>query len=264
MRSAVTRIRHSRRLRQPLNYYRHCALHPKDTFLASYPKSGNTWLKFVLGELICGHELDFVNAERVVPMVGAHTERTAQLPQGGRLLKTHEPWRSEYQRAVLLLRDVRDVLLSQYHYLQLCNQAPGTSEQYIDAFIAGSVSPFGSWAAHTRSWLEAAQRSDQILIVRYEQLLQSPLAVVTEITRHLGLSVRPPAVARAVQHNTFEAMQAKERTAREQGQFSGWNASQTFVREGAAGRGRQALSPDQHQRLLQATGDVLQQAGYAL
>ena len=39
--------------------YRHATVSRRDTFLASYPKSGNTWLKFMLTYLLSGREADF-------------------------------------------------------------------------------------------------------------------------------------------------------------------------------------------------------------
>ena len=42
------------RLRAPLVWWRHRGLNPTDMFFAAYPKSGTTWARFVLFEMLSG------------------------------------------------------------------------------------------------------------------------------------------------------------------------------------------------------------------
>ncbi|HKS75489.1 MAG TPA: hypothetical protein VJQ82_19930, partial [Terriglobales bacterium] len=44
------------KLRAPLVWLRHRGLGPRDTFVASYPRSGSTWLRFQLFELLTRRE----------------------------------------------------------------------------------------------------------------------------------------------------------------------------------------------------------------
>src|SRR6516165_33686 len=86
-------------LRIPLVWYRHRGLNPGDVFVASYPRSGSTWLRFLLFETLTKNEAGFDNVNRMLPDVGMHEGATALLANKGRLIKTHEPFRSEYRRA---------------------------------------------------------------------------------------------------------------------------------------------------------------------
>src|SRR6266567_6631593 len=47
---------------------RNMAVFPDDTFLVSYPKSGNTWARFLIANLVRPYEkIDFSNVNRVIP-----------------------------------------------------------------------------------------------------------------------------------------------------------------------------------------------------
>jgi len=92
---------------------RHWGLDPNDAFIASYPRSGNTWLRFVLYEvLVAGQAADFDEVNHIVAEVGLHGPAIPLLPGGGRLIKTHEPYQKQYKKAIYLVRDARDVVLA--------------------------------------------------------------------------------------------------------------------------------------------------------
>lgn len=70
--------------------------------VASYPRSGNNWVKLVLAELLVGSaKIDGRSKEWFVPMVGQHRDAPGVLPNGGRLIKTHGPYNKVYARCYL-------------------------------------------------------------------------------------------------------------------------------------------------------------------
>ena len=81
------------RLRVPLVWSRHRGLKDQDVFVASYPRSGSTWLRFLLFETLTKNDAGFDNVNRMLPDVGMHADATPLLPNQGRLIKTHEPFR---------------------------------------------------------------------------------------------------------------------------------------------------------------------------
>src|ERR1700737_891797 len=100
------------RIRIPRVWSWHLGLRPQDAFLAAYPRSGSTWLRFILFEILTGEDAGFRNIETCIPEIGTNRGVSPILPGGGRLIKTHEKYRKDYTKAVLLVRDPRDVLLS--------------------------------------------------------------------------------------------------------------------------------------------------------
>ena len=70
--------------------YRHRGLLPEDVMLASYPKSGSTWLSFMLAELLwqAGREQTLLD-NRYLPQIGKQSRAIRRLPNGGRLIRTH-------------------------------------------------------------------------------------------------------------------------------------------------------------------------------
>jgi len=57
-------------------------VYPDDVFLVSYPRSGNTWARFLLGSLIGGSEpVTFSNIESRIPEIYFNRDRVLrQLP----------------------------------------------------------------------------------------------------------------------------------------------------------------------------------------
>ena len=100
------------KLRLPKAWWEHRGLNDKDVMFASFERSGNTWLRFVLMEILTKDNAGFLNVNQILPEMGTHRESKPVLPNGGRFIKTHEQYRPEYKRAIYLMRDLarRDAL----------------------------------------------------------------------------------------------------------------------------------------------------------
>ena len=57
-------------LRKPVLWLRHHGFRPEDVFLGSYPRSGTTWSRFVLYEILTGQEGGFDDVNGLLHGVG--------------------------------------------------------------------------------------------------------------------------------------------------------------------------------------------------
>src|SRR5947199_5455833 len=81
---------------------RRLTVFPDDVFIVSYPKSGNTWARFLIGNLFHDDEpVTFANVEERVPSIYVHPDRALRrLP---RILKSHECFDPRYRRVIYIV-----------------------------------------------------------------------------------------------------------------------------------------------------------------
>src|SRR6266536_2973223 len=147
---------------------------PDDVFLVSYPRSGNTWTRFLLGNLIEQNEpVTFLNVESRIPEIYFNQDRVLrQLPRP-RMLKSHECFQPHYPRVLYLVRDPRDVAISFYHHNVKARNIPDgyPMDRFVPRFIAGEFDPkFGCWRDNVLSWIALRGEHPGFLMLRYEDM----------------------------------------------------------------------------------------------
>jgi len=158
-----------------LRIERDITIFPDDVFLTSYPRSGNTWTRFLVGNLVHTEEpVTFLNVERLVPDMYKHSDRYMRNLPRPRILKSHEVFDPRYRRVIYIVRDPRDVAVSQYHWemKQKSVQDEYPIEQFVPRWIEGIYwDRLANWGDHVTSWLSTRQGRDSFVILRYEDLL---------------------------------------------------------------------------------------------
>lgn len=252
-------------LRAPLVWYRHRGLRDSDTFIAGYPRSGTTWLRFMLFEIVSGMNTEFESVNQAIPEVGQKHTGLALLPDEGRLLKTHEVYREDYKKAVYIARDIRDVAVSEYFYLTMKRYIPEQEfEAFLEEFLRDRVNTFGSWIAHVQSWLEARDSGQvEMILVRYEDLLANKLAELERIIAFLGIEVDRTRIRAAIEHNSKDQMRRKEDRAR-QTIFRSFRDDIRFVRSAASGGWRETIDEPQLASIERQARQPLVELGYPL
>ena len=91
-------------------------VYPDDVFIVSYLKSGNTWTRFLIGNLAHPEGVDFSNINRIVPDPVDLSKRYLKKMPRPRILKSHQPFDPRYKKVICIVRDPRDVVLSEYHF----------------------------------------------------------------------------------------------------------------------------------------------------
>jgi hypothetical protein len=252
-------------LRRPLVMLRHRGVTPHDVFLASYPRSGNTWLRFILAHAL-GHQTDFENILQVIPPVGRHSHALARLPDGGRLIKTHErrefPYGRRCRRVVYLLRDGRDVAVSYYFFMQRNTKLSGSFSDFLPMFLKGHVDGYGPWQVHVSSWLESPlARSDDLLAVRYEDMLSNPEETLARIVEFVGVQADPARLHDAIEAHRFDRMRQRSSESPTVKSMA-VRDDIPFVRKGEAGKWRDYFGEDECALFSEYAGAVLERYGY--
>jgi len=219
-------------------------------WLASYPRSGNTFLRVVLGSVF-GLDTFTLYDERpevdpaqpeVPPLPVAGTEPTVGIPFdvarfAGRaalhVVKTHG-LPTDGRPAIYVVRDGREATASYFHYHRDVLQKPVALRDVIRGRVG-----FGSWGRHVAQW--HPQRRPNTLLLRFEELTANPIAQVERIGAFLGV----PPVGRRVP--TFEEL---HRTA------------PNFFRSGRTDSWKKLLSDEDHSLFWDLHGSQMRAFGY--
>jgi Sulfotransferase domain len=118
------------------------AVYPDDTFVVSYPRSGNTWTRFLIANLVYPEKnVGFTNIEKLIPDTSSQSNRALKSTPRPRIIKSHEYFDHRYRKVIYIVRDPRDVALSYYDfqrkYMQIDDAYP--LEQYVEDFVQGRL-----------------------------------------------------------------------------------------------------------------------------
>jgi hypothetical protein len=247
---------------------------PDDVFLVSYPRSGNTWTRFLIGNLLHPEQpVSFANIESVIPEIYFNPDRVLRRLTRPRLLKSHEPFQPLYKRVIYITRDPRDVAVSFYHHHVKAGNLPDgyPMDEYVPRFIAGELdSAFGSWGENVQSWLAIRGGTPDFLLLQYEQMLQSPEHALQKIGEFLiarsfpnNIDMTSQGIRRAVELSTPGRMRALEKQQSKQWALTrNTRQDKPFVRSAKTGEWKNVLSSRAAHSIEAAWGSIMQQLGY--
>ena len=239
-----------------------------DTFLVSYPKSGNTWVRLLVANLIHPEEaVTLLSADRIIPFVDDQTRKYFGQMARPRVIKSHYPFCETYKRVVYVVRDPRDVAVSQY-YFQIKRRVLNDGfpiDQFITKFVAGTVCRYGSWGENVASWLGARSSDPDFLLVRYEDLLLRTHAELGRIANLLQIAATSQRLDQAVERSTAKRMRELEKQ-----EGSMWASTRDtrqdmpFIRAATNDQWRTVLPPVSVERIEAAWSGLMQILGYEL
>jgi hypothetical protein len=239
---------------------------PDDTFLVSFARSGNTWARFLIGNLLCPQGVTFANIERVIPDIYACTQKAVLKVPRPRIVKSHEPFEPRYRKVIYLVRDPRDVAVSLYYWEMKRRHLPEgyPLRDFVRRFIAGDVvRDSGSWSQNVGSWLVARAKTADFLWLRYEDMLDDPARELTRIAAFLGGEKTPEQIVRAVELSSAERMRDLEKQ-----QSEIWHTTRSthrgilFVRSARRGNWKFELPPESAAEIEAAWGVLMRILGY--
>ena len=245
------------------------AVLPDDILLASYPKSGNTWTRFLLANLVFpDREVGFGNVHELILDPTVTVQRDFRRAPQPRIIKTHGAFDPRYRRVICVVRDPRDVALSQYHYLRKLRKIDDEFplDSFIDRFLAGELKrDLGSWGENVGSWLAARHHHPGFLLLRYEDLLANTARELTRVANFGGFPADPERIAQAVERSSADKMRESEKKQGERSMLiKGSRQDIPFIRSAKSGGWRSDLPESQVARIESAWGDIMACLGYEL
>jgi hypothetical protein len=236
----------------------------RDVLFTSFPKSGTTWLSFMLSDLIwSAGDRQEITDPRFMPGVGQQHLGECRLPNGGWLLRTHERYRPVCQKAIYVVRDGRDVAASMYFHVKRATGMEAEFSEFLQSYLTGYFTGPGSWHDHVFGWLDSPcfARGDGLL-VRYEDMKENVERELRRCAEFLQIETTPERIQRAAKAGSFETMQKTEQRSqlishREKGETI------PFVRKGITGDWQNHFSEHDLKRFEAVAWPAMERLGYA-
>jgi len=250
-------------------------VYPDDVFLVSYPRSGNTWTRFLLGNLLYPDApVTFSNIESRIPEIYFNRDRVLRALPRPRMLKSHESFQPHYPHVIYVVRDPRDVAISLYHHNVKARNIPDDHPMtsFVPRFVAGEFDQkFGSWRDNVLSWVSLRGENPNFMMLRYEEMKRDTAGALLQVVSFLEhcsfrkIDSSPEALQRATELSSPERMRALEKK-----EAASWvltkstRSDKPFVRTANAGGWKSQLARESVQAIESAWGDLMQNLGYEL
>jgi len=232
-----------------------------DQYLVSYPRSGNTWMRTMLSVLVnpaAEGNPDFTRQN--IPGISISNARKINSNNSPRLIKSHSWFRKDILRAVYLVRDGRDVLISLYHYYITRENKDLSFSEFYEDYMNGKYGQL--WHQNVESWLINGRErlGENLLVLRFEDLKADTRQTLTRAAEFLDLPSDRSEVEKALEISDISRMRKIELERR--GPIDNINAS--FYRGGKTGEWTDLFTPDIREGFQMVAGKVLNLAGYDL
>ncbi|MFS8015687.1 putative quercetin-3-sulfate 4'-sulfotransferase [Helianthus anomalus] len=180
---------------------------PSDVFLCSHPKSGTTWLKAIAFAIVTRQKFDESNTplltniphncipslEKNIEQIleNRHIDNSCITP-----IATHlsynllpESIRASNCKIVYIYRDIKDVIVSYYHFMLGRLNVPiedAPFEEAFDEFCQG-INVFGPIWDHLSGFAKASlERPEITLLLKYEDMIKDPTSNVKRLAEFIG------------------------------------------------------------------------------
>jgi aryl sulfotransferase len=255
------------------------AFRDDDIVIATYAKSGTTWVQQIVGQLLSAGAPDVAVAElspwldlRVPP---AEVKLAALEAQSNRrFIKTHLPVDalvySPRAKYIYIGRDGRDVVWSAYNHFANANEQlfaalndtpgrvgpalprpPESVRDYFLEWLEKDGHPLWSFWENIRSWW-AIRELPNMLLLHFNELKADLPGSIRRIADFLEIEVDEAAWPRIVEHCSFDWMKANATKSVPLGGAFWEGGAQTFINKGENGRWRDLLTAADNWRYMHA------------
>ena len=271
----------------------------KIIWLASYPKSGNTWIRAFLHNLLrdpnesydINKISDFSVGDSSINLYQAQTKKPWQewtpidvmrMRRGAQLslcawkrddifVKTHNASITFMgyplinpdltAGAIYIVRNPLDVCISATHHYG-CDI--DRAIELLGAPSTGTSTTEKQVIEVYKSWSMhvdswTSQARPNLIVLRYEDMLKHPLKTFSGLVSFMGLKPPRERIERAIERSSFKALRGQED---QKGFREKSPNAQNFFREGRSGQWREVLSQSQIDKVISDHKEQMQRFGY--
>jgi hypothetical protein len=227
-----------------------------DIFVAGYPKSGNTWMQYLLAGLIFRIDVSLVPDSVVQSLVpDVHSTPFYKRHMTPTFFKTHNLPLPEYRRVIYVVRDGRDAMVSYFHFLAALGYAP----DFLKLVTTGEGLFPCRWHEHVEAWIGNPHRA-QMLMISYEALKNDTVGELHRICNFVGLEREESLFERVAQNSSFTSM--REREKKLGWENAAWPKDKAFLRRGTVGSFRDEMSEPILEAFVKSSEQTLKRLGY--
>jgi sulfotransferase family protein len=246
------------------------AVRPDDTFIVSYPRSGNTWTRFLIANLLHPDKaVTFANIEELIPDAEAQSSRYMKRVPSPRVIKSHQYFDHRYRKVIYIVRDPRDVVVSYYQFARKYRSVQDGSslESFVSDFVRGRLSSasWGTWGENVSTWTAARHGQESFLLLRYEDLIAGATIELKRLAQFLGIDVTLQHLLDAVNRSSADRMRDLEKS-----QSDTWVSTKNkrndipFIGPASTGNWKAKLTDRSVEEIESAWGALMVQVGYEL
>lgn len=183
--------------------------------LVSFPKSGNTWMRFILSNIFKRDENFKINFKTINDISSTshsedHSKMISLLKEDAPLfIKEHYSYYDmpyhNFTKAIYIYRDGFDTLLSYWYFrnAQSPNKYPN-----IETFSQYYWSGYGHWGEHVYSWLKDKNTNNahKIFAISYEELIKNPVITIENCLKFLEYDIGREKIEEAINLSSKENM----------------------------------------------------------
>lgn len=265
-------------------------------WLASYPKSGNTWFRFVLANILSDRPLG-INEMNVSHLAADRALFVEALGFNSYLLSEEELWTLRYEVYIWLsqkkqdvqyvkihdayqstlipsacslgviycIRNPLDVVVSYAHHSNISIDECIALLCYPQAKIYDNIRFLGtqlqqhlfSWSDHVRSW--TVESTIPVHCIRYEDMHKNPFLTFKQAFKFLQLNHANHTIQTAIHEARFEKLQQQEL---EQNFREKFVTQKKFFRKGIVGDWENTLNRLQIEKIIHCHDEVMFKHGY--
>lgn len=192
-----------------LSYY-----YPKNQyFLVSFPKTGRTWLNYMLKQMVKQSNHPLKNNENFI--FNEHDSSEIIIENGTRnnpldVFKFTSRNRYRRGKVLFLVRDPRDVIVSHFHQITKRAQNPFVFNSISD-FVKDDILGFKRIIQYYNLWFFQKDIAKDFLLIKYEDLLNHGVDTLSEINKFFNIDITKDKIEKIYSESSADKMRKKEK-----------------------------------------------------